>query len=65
MEELKKLIDLKSILTLTLTIGLTVGFFMNKIEAKDYFMIVTMVFTYYFSRKDKQEPVTETEEGRG
>lgn len=61
MEELKKLIDLKTIITLTLTIGLTVGFFMNKIEAKDYFMIVTMVFTYYFSRKDKSEQPTSVE----
>ena len=59
LDKLKDLIDLKSIVTLVLIIGLTVGFFMDKIDAQNYFTVVTMVVTYYFSKKDsdtKEEP---------
>ena len=50
-EKLAKLIDLKTLVTLGMTIGLLVGFFMGKIEAKEFMTITVMVFTYYFSRR--------------
>lgn len=50
-EKLAKLIDLKTIVTLCMAIGLVVGFFINKIDAKEFMTIVIMVFTYYFSRR--------------
>jgi hypothetical protein len=50
-EKIAKLIDLKTLVTLGMTIGLLVGFFMDKIEAKEFMTITVMVFTYYFSRR--------------
>ena len=53
-ERLAKLIDLKSIITLAITIALVYGFFANKIDSKDFLVYVTMVYTFYFTkRKDK------------
>lgn len=48
--KIKDLIDLKSIVTLCMTIALTTGFFMGKIDSKDFFVIATMVFTFYFGK---------------
>lgn len=57
MKKLQDLIDLKTIITLCLTIALVYGFVANKIEAKDFLIYVTMVYTYYFAKKDnKEEP---------
>ena len=47
-----KLIDLKSIITLTLAITLIYGFVAGKIDGKDFLVYVTMVFTFYFAKKD-------------
>lgn len=54
-EKLTKLIDLKSIITLALAVTLIYGFVDNKIEAKDFLVYVTMVFTFYFAKKDNKE----------
>ena len=54
-EKFTKLIDLKSIITLALAITLIYGFVDNKIEAKDFLVYVTMVFTFYFAKKDNKE----------
>lgn len=53
LEKICKLIDLKSIITLALTICLIYGFVIGRIEAKDFLMYVAMVFTFYFTKKDK------------
>ena len=53
-ERIAKLIDLKSIITLAITIALVYGFFASKIDGKDFLVYVTMVYTFYFTkRKDK------------
>ena len=54
-ERLAKLIDLKSIVTLCLTVLLIYGLVSNKFESKDVFTIVVMVFTFYFAKKDNKE----------
>lgn len=51
-ERLANLIDLKTIITLTLVICMSVGFFLNKISSENYFTVVTMVITYYFAKKE-------------
>lgn len=51
-ERIAKLIDLKSIITLALAITLIYGFVVGKIEGKDFLVYVTMVFTFYFAKKD-------------
>lgn len=53
-EKITKLIDLKSIVTLALAITLIYGFVADKIDAKDFLVYVTMVFTFYFAKKDKE-----------
>lgn len=52
LEKIVKLIDLKSIITLTLAITLVWGFVSARIETKDFLVYVTMVFTFYFAKKD-------------
>lgn len=52
LEKIAKLIDLKSIITLALAITLIYGFVASKIDGKDFLVYVTMVFTFYFAKKD-------------
>lgn len=49
-----KLIDLKSIITLLMVVALVVGFFMNKINASELIPLVTMILTFYFTKKEKE-----------
>lgn len=53
-ERITKLIDLKSIITLALAITLIYGFCSNKIDAKDFLVYVTMVFTFYFAKQKEK-----------
>ena len=50
-EKLAKLIDLKSIITLLISIALVVGFFMDKIPTEQFVPFATMVFMFYFQKK--------------
>lgn len=52
-EKIAELIDLKTIITISITVALVIGFFEDKLSAENFFTIVTMVFTYYFAKKDK------------
>ena len=54
-EKIAKLIDLKSIITLALTITLIYGFIANKIDGKDFLVYVTLVLTFYFAKKDDKK----------
>ena len=50
--------DLKSLITLLLTLGILVATFMGLLSAQDALVPITlMVFTYYFTKKlDKELP---------
>jgi hypothetical protein len=52
-EKIAKLIDLKSIVTLLITITLVIGFITNKINDEQFMTIATMIFTFYFASKTK------------
>ena len=56
MEELKnkfaKLIDLKSIITILMVVGLIVGWFLDKVTSEQFIPLVTTVLTFYFAKKD-------------
>ena len=54
MKELKKLIDLKSIITMLITGGLLYGFIIGKINSEQFMTIATMIFTFYFAKKDNK-----------
>ena len=44
--------DLKSLITVLITVALIAAVFMKMIEPKDFYALALMVFTYYFTRKD-------------
>ncbi len=49
--------DLKSIITLLLTVALVAATFLGLLDAKDALVPVTlMVFTYYFTKKETTLP---------
>lgn len=52
-EKIAKLIDLKSIITILITFGFIYGFITNRISNENFMMIATMIFTFYFAKKDK------------
>ncbi len=52
-DKIAKLIDLKSIITILITITLIFGFVVNKINAEQFMTIATMIFTFYFAKKEK------------
>lgn len=50
-EKLAKLIDLKSIITLIMSIALVIGFFKDMIPCEQFIPFATMVFMFYFQKK--------------
>lgn len=54
-DKVAKLIDLKSIVTILITIALIYGFIINKIDAEQFMTIATMIFTFYFAKNKKGE----------
>lgn len=54
-QKVAKLIDLKSIVTTIITIAFVYGFAKGKIEASDFMIIATMVYTFYFTKKKDGE----------
>lgn len=66
-KQLIRLLGVRSIITLLLTGILCYGFVVNKIEAKDFLVYVTMVFTFFFAKQGQEEAkeTIENNEGRG
>lgn len=54
-KQITKLVDLKTIITISITGCLIYGFVLGKVNAEQFMTIATMVFTFYFSKKDKIE----------
>lgn len=50
-EKIAKLIDLKSIVTLSITGALIYGFINKMIEPDQFITLATMVFMFYFTKK--------------
>lgn len=62
-QKIANLIDLKTLVTLTLISGLLYGFIVGKISADDFMEIVSIVIVFYFakpSKKEKEENSYET-----
>lgn len=53
-ERFSKLIDLKSIVTIIVTVALVYGFITNKIGADQYLTLATMVYMFYFQKKESE-----------
>lgn len=52
-QKLSKLIDLKTIVTLSLTAAFIYGFIVGKITTEEFMTIFAMVVAFYFSKKTK------------
>ena len=50
--KLAKLIDLKSIITILMVVGLIVGWFLNKVTSEQFIPLVSIILTFYFAKKD-------------
>jgi hypothetical protein len=53
-EKIISLFGVRSIITLALTGTLIYGFIIGNIEAKDFLVYVTMVFTFFFAKKEQE-----------
>lgn len=60
-EKIAKLIDLKSIITIFMVVGLIVGWFMDKVTSEQFIPLVTMILTFYFAKKDSDKVVGDLE----
>ena len=58
--KLIKLIDLKSIITILMSVTLVVGFFKGLISAEVFIPFATMTFTFYFTKKSTNNESEET-----
>lgn len=54
-EKLISLLGVRSIITLALTGVLCWGFITGKVDSKDFLVYVTMVFTFFFAKTDKEK----------
>ena len=54
-EKIAKLIDLKTIITIAMTGAMIYGFVVEKITPEQFMTIATMIFTFYFAKKDKNK----------
>lgn len=61
MEELKKLIDLKSIITIILVLVFSFLTITGKITPDQFLPILTMIITFYFAKKSETK-ITETKD---
>ena len=52
---MKKLLQVKSLVTLSLTLGFLYLSLKGTIESKDYFTVFCIVITYYFNKRDSDE----------
>ena len=51
---ISKLIDLKSIITILITGCLIYGFIVGKVNNEQFMTIATMIFTFYFAKKESE-----------
>lgn len=54
-ERLAKLIDLKSIVTIIVTVVFCHMAWVGKIEAKDFMIVAIMIYTFYFNKRKNGE----------
>lgn len=54
-DKIAKLIDLKTIITISMTGAMIYGFIVEKITPEQFMTIATMIFTFYFAKKDNSD----------
>ena len=63
-KQIAKLIDLKSFITISITGCLIYGFVVGKINNEQFMTIATMIFTFYFAKKEKGDEIMATTDTR-
>lgn len=63
-QKIAKLIDLKSIVTILITGCLIYGFIVDKVNSEQFMTIATMIFTFYFAKKEKGDDTMATTDTR-
>lgn len=63
-KRIEKLIDLKSIITIAITGCLIYGFITGKVNNEQFMTLATMIFTFYFAKRDKGDENMATTEVR-
>ena len=61
-EKLISLLGVRSIITLALTGVLSWGFIVGRVEAKDFLVYVTMVFTFFFAKTGQEQAKEQVQE---
>jgi len=61
-EKIISLLGVRSIITLALTGVLCYGFIVGKVEAKDFLVYVTMVFTFFFAKTGQEQAKEQIQE---
>lgn len=64
-DKIAKLIDLKTIITIAMTGAMIYGFVVEKITPEQFMTIATMIFTFYFAKKDKGDETNDVQTIRG
>lgn len=59
-EKFARLIDLKTIITIAMTGAMIYGFVVEKITPEQFMTIATMIFTFYFAKKDNDNKPNDT-----
>lgn len=54
-DDMNKKFDLKVIIVIVLVLALIVGFFTDKINSNEFIPLVSIVLTFYFTSKKKDE----------
>lgn len=54
MKAIIKLLGVRTLVTLSITGALVYGFVVGKVNAEQFMTIATMIFTFYFAKKEQE-----------
>ena len=61
-QALIRLLKVKSLITVLITIGLLAGFISGRISNEQFMTVAAMVFTFYFARQSQQDTAADGKE---
>ena len=56
-KKIANLIGVRTLVTLSITGALIYGFVVGKVNAEQFMTIATMIFTFYFAKKETEEQI--------
>ena len=61
-KKIANLIGVRTLVTLSITGALIYGFVVDKVNAEQFMTIATMIFTFYFAKKEAEEQIDTTQQ---